>query len=93
MENISELLKPELLILIPTCWGLGFMLKAVRCINNQLIPLVLWICACGLAALWIISTQCEAGLASKVFAAITQGTVSWLVAWLSYDLWIKDLGE
>ena len=87
-------IKPELLILIPVCWGIGMVLKATT-LSNRWIPLILAVCNVVLASIWVLG---EANLTNwqsvllALFAAFTQGIFIWLVAWLSYEQGIKRLG-
>lgn len=85
--NIQDYIKPELLILVPSCWGLGLMLKSTP-INNQWIPLVLGIFSVCMACLWVFSTVVEP-VTMGVFVAVTQGIICWAAAWLSFDKAIK----
>ena len=88
--NIQDFIRPELLVLIPVCWGLGLMLKSTP-INNRWIPLILGVCSIMLAILYIIAAGGES-IATGIFSGFTQGVVCWLAAWLSYEKIIKKSG-
>lgn len=89
--NIQDFIRPELLILIPVCWGIGLMLKSTP-VNNQWIPAVLCLCSVLLACLYVFSSANEAP-PEGIFAGVTQGVLCWLVAWQSYDRIIKPGGN
>lgn len=85
--DIQNYIMPELLILIPVCWGFGLMIKSTP-LNNQWIPLVLGALCVSLSALWVFASSRD-NIAMGFFIGITQGVLCWLVAWLSYDKLIK----
>lgn len=85
--NIQDFIRPELLVLIPVCWGIGLAIKSTP-INNQWIPALLCLCSVLLASLYVFSTATETTLMG-VFVGVTQGIICWLVAWQSYDKIIK----
>lgn len=89
--NIQEFIRPELLILIPVCWGIGLMLKSTP-FNNQWIPAMLCLSCILMSSLYIFATAADT-LAMNIFAGITQGVICWLVAWQSYDKLIKPKGK
>lgn len=89
--NIQDFIRPELLVLIPVCWGIGLMLKSTP-VNNQWIPAALCLCSVLLACLYVFSTATETP-STGIFAGVTQGVIIWLVAWQSYDKIIKPNGE
>jgi hypothetical protein len=88
--NIMDYVKPELLILIPTCWGIGMVLKATS-LNNQAIPGILCLCSVALAGLYV-AAQSGGNLPMAIFTGITQGVIAWLVAWVTYEKGIKMIG-
>lgn len=80
MRNIAfeEYIKPELLILIPVLYIIGFGLKKSK-ISDSLIPLILGITSIILSALWVLSTSDIYTLKdvyNALFISITQGTLS-----------------
>lgn len=85
--NIQDYIKPELLILIPTCWGIGLMIKSTP-LNNQWIPLVLALFSVSMSCLWVFAAVTQS-VAMGVFMGVTQGILCWLAAWLTYDKAIK----
>ena len=72
---LIDYIKPELLILIPTLWLLGEIVKKTQ-IKKALIPLIVGISGICLAGLYVFSTmpsfslQCVLG---AIFARLTQG--------------------
>ena len=92
--NALDFLKPELLILIPVCWGIGMVVKATQ-IDNKWIPLILAVCSVLLAGVWVVGNMDYTGWQSVLTAAfmgVTQGVAAWLIAWLTYEKGIKMIG-
>jgi len=90
--NILSYVKPELLVVIFVLWGLGLMIKASK-IENRFIPI--WLCMISLAValIWVYATTeitTSQQLAMAIFTAIVQGVIIWLIAWLTYDKFIKS---
>lgn len=76
--NFEELIKPELLILIPVLYLVGIGLKKSRLTDN-LIPLVLGGISIVLSAARVIATSDISTLkdvASAMFVSVTQGILS-----------------
>lgn len=86
--NIQDYIMPQLLILIPVCWGIGLMLKSTP-LNNQWIPAILCLCSVLLSCLWVFASIAEP-VSLGVFTGVTQGVICWLAAWLSYEKAIKS---
>ncbi len=70
MEQISEFIKPELLILIPISYFVGMGLKKSN-VKDAFIPAILGACGVLLAGLYVCGT--EGFSMFSVFTAITQG--------------------
>lgn len=75
--NFEEYIKPELLILIPVLYLIGYAIKKST-IKDKFIPLILGAISVLLSALWIfanapITTGAE--IATAIFTAITQGVL------------------
>ena len=85
--NIQDYIRPELLILVPVCWGIGLMLKSTP-LSNQWIPLILALCSILLSGLYVYASATET-LAMGVFVGVTQGMLCWVASWLSYEKVIK----
>lgn len=87
LDILSEYIQPQLLILVPMLWGIGMAVKRSS-IKNKYIPLILLVSACLVSALHLGSlqpmfdVQC---VMSWLFASVTQGSVIWLTAWVSYE--------
>lgn len=89
--NIQDYILSGLLILIPSCWGIGLMLKSVPRFNNQWIPPILCAFSVAMSCLWVFASVAEP-VAMNIFTGITQGVLCWLVAWLTYEKGIKKIG-
>lgn len=92
MELIQQYIEPQLLILIPMLWGIGMAVKKSS-IQNRFIPLILLISSCCVSMLHLTSTKVildPQSLAACLFAAITQGSVIWLCAWVGYEKFLHD---
>ena len=76
--NFEELIKPELLILIPVLYVVGIGLKKSK-LSDTLIPLILGGIAIVLSAAWVIATSDVSTLkdiAYALFISVTQGILS-----------------
>ena len=91
METIEilKLLRPELAILIPVCWGLGMLLKSIKVLPNKFIPLMLCMSSVLLTLLYIFGIDEKIGLCFKLFTVLTQGVGYWAIAWVSHEKFIK----
>lgn len=57
LSNISEFIKPELLVLVAVLYILGIIFKNASFFPNNKIPLVLVDIGIFLAATWVLSTS------------------------------------
>ena len=76
--DLKELIKPELLILIPVLYVVGIGLKKSK-LSDTLIPLILGGIAIVLSAVWVIATSNISTLkdvAYALFISVTQGILS-----------------
>jgi len=76
--DLKELIKPELLILIPVLYVVGIGLKKSK-LSDTLIPLILGGIAIVLSSAWVIATSDISTLrdiASALFISVTQGILS-----------------
>ena len=76
--DLKELIKPELLILIPVLYVVGIGLKK-RKLSDTLIPLILGGIAIILSSAWVIATSDISTLkdvAYALFISVTQGILS-----------------
>ena len=76
MEGIEELIRPELLVLIPVLYFLELGLKKLAAFEDRWIPLALGAVGIVLALVYLIATQpVSTGqeIAMLLFAGITQG--------------------
>ncbi len=92
IETITEYIDPQLFIVVPMLWGIGMAVKRSK-IENRFIPLILLLCSCSVVLLYLTSTKFifDVGqITACVFAAITQGSVIWLRAWLRYEKFLKE---
>lgn len=77
MENISEYIKPELLVLIPVLYFIGMAIKK-SAIADKLIPWLLGGAGVVLCGIWVFANCTFANTAdilTAVFTAITQGVL------------------
>ena len=92
MNDILNYLKPELLVLIPVCWGIGLVLKSTKIPRaDASIPAALAATAVALATLYLFGEGMIPNVALGIFAGVTQGIIAWLMAWVSYEKGIKTL--
>jgi hypothetical protein len=86
IENVAEFIDPSLAILVPCLWGVGMAVKKSP-LDNKYIPLILFFVSNILARVKILpGVGCSrVELAPPIFAAVTQGSVAWLTAWLGYE--------
>lgn len=76
MEAIQEMIRPELLVLIPVLYFIGMAVKKSAAILDKFIPAILGIVGIFLATVYVISTTATingAEIAQAVFAGVTQG--------------------
>ena len=76
--DITQYIKPELLVLIPVCLIIGLAIKHTEAVSNKYIPAINGIVAIVLAAIWIVSTTTcvdAQSVASAIFIAIVQGVL------------------
>lgn len=72
----KDAVRPELLVLIPVLYAIGYALKKAETVKDKHIPVALGCIGIALAALWIIGTTTLADpqdIILAIFAAITQG--------------------
>ena len=83
MEQITNYVKPELIVVAVALYFIGMALKQAQSVKDKYIPLLLGGVSIVLCAIWVLATS-EIGngqqVAMAVFTAITQGI---LVAGLS----------
>ena len=95
MELIREYIDPQLFIVVPMLWCIGMALRKSMLKNNY-IPIVLLICSCRAALLYLTGAKPVLNaqqLRARVFAGITQGSVIWLFSWITYEKMLKDKEE
>ncbi len=93
---IADYLKPELLVLIPVCWGLGLILKSWPGFADKAIPPVMGVSSVAMAAMWVFAQSPIGGYQDALmalFTAIAQGVIASLLANLGYDKVIQPLGS
>lgn len=76
MEMIQNMIRPELLVLIPVLYFVGLGLKKSSAIADKHIPLILGGAGVALALIYVIATTPpDSGVEflSSLFAGITQG--------------------
>ncbi len=75
MEDVTNYIKPELLVLVPVLYIAGVLLKRYP-IPDRLIPLILGGASILLSCVWILATSEIASYRSilnGIFVAVTQG--------------------
>ncbi len=68
MEEFKQFISPELLILVPVLYIIGFGVKKTKLIPDKFIPIVLGACGIVLSCLWVHDFSFVG-----IFTAITQG--------------------
>lgn len=91
IEALKELVKPELAILIPVMWAIGYAIKNTQKIDDKYIPIILGVVSILLTALGLLATV-ESNLVTLLFAAITQGIIIAAVAVYGNQL-IKQMSK
>lgn len=87
--NLLGSLQPELAILIPVCWGVGYVVKSSK-IKNKYIPLILSIFSVVMAGLYTFAVHGATDVLMSIFLSIAQGIAYWIIAWVSYEKIIKN---
>lgn len=87
--NLLDILKPELLVLIPVCWGFGMLVKSIKAIPNRYIPFILVTISVLFTTLYILGTGFPGNIYLLIFTILTQGIGYWAVAWAFYEKFIK----
>lgn len=91
IEALKELVKPELAILIPVMWAIGYAIKNTQKIDDKYIPIILGVVSILLTTLGLLATV-ESDLVTLLFAAITQGIIIAAVAVYGNQL-IKQMSK
>ena len=76
--EVMDFVKPELLILIPVLYIIGYGIKKSKIPNNR-IPMILGIVSVILSAMWVVSTSEIRGwrdMLHAIFTSITQGILT-----------------
>ena len=77
-EIIKEMIKPELLILIPVLYFIGVAIRESEKIKNEYIPILIGIIGVAIAMVYVLATEpigTGQGILLAVFTAITQGVL------------------
>lgn len=77
---IMEYIRPELLILIPFLWGIGWLMKNSNKVLDWVIPIVLFVLGMIFAPLWIAIVLNEGFSSAVILYGIVQGGLVGLVA-------------
>lgn len=78
MEQITNYIQPELLILIPVLYFIGIGAKKTSLIADKLIPIVLGAAGIVLATIYVLAVNDVSGwqqVMTAIFTAITQGVL------------------
>lgn len=77
--DIINLIKPELLILVPIIIFIGFIIKKSKIIKTNYIPIILAIISIMLSSIYVVATSTDVitynGILITIFTAITQGLI------------------
>lgn len=76
VELVKELIKPEMLIMIPVLYLIGIGVKNTTLIKDNYIPIALGFIGIVLAFIWLMATSSIKGqqeIFAVIFVAITQG--------------------
>lgn len=79
MEQITNYIQPELLILIPVLYFIGIGVKKTSLISDRLIPIVLGAVGIVLATIYVLAVNDVTGwqqVMTAIFTAITQGILA-----------------
>ncbi len=79
MDVFKEMIKPELLVLIPVLYFIGMAVKQTNKIKNEFIPVTLGIIGIVISAIWIfanVEVYSAKEILMGIFAAITQGVLT-----------------
>ena len=74
--QITEYIKPELLVLIPVLYAIGYGIKKTKNISNKYIPLILGAIGIVFCTFYVLATSDIAGYKSVlycIFTVIVQG--------------------
>lgn len=71
-NSVKELIRPELLCLVPVLYLIGVWMKKSSHVKDKNIPLILGVLGVALAAMWSIASG-EVGALNIIFTSITQG--------------------
>ncbi len=78
MNELKDLIRPELLILVPVLYFLGIIFKKSEKVNNKFIPLILGLCGIVIATIYCLATTDINGyksILSIIFSSFTQGVL------------------
>jgi hypothetical protein len=89
ISDVMKLIRPELLIVIPFCWGFGMFLKSIKEFPNRFIPATLCLFSIILTTLFILGEHADVDRYIKVFTILTQSIALWAMSWISYEKYIK----
>ena len=96
MEQITEFIRPELLVLVPVLNFIGLGIKHSEKITNNLIPLLLGLFGVALAMLWVLGGMEFTGWRTALtaaFTAIVQGVLCAGCAVYVNQLWKQAKGN
>ena len=83
INTVKEYIEPELIILIPVLFAIGYAIRKNEKIDSRNIPLVLGLIGVVLAALWVVANMSAfsmQGVLIAIFTAIVQGILVAAVA-------------
>ena len=89
INTVKEYIEPELIILIPVLFAIGYAIRKNEKIDSRNIPLVLGLIGVILAALWVVANMSAftmQGVLIAIFTAIVQGILVAAVAVYTNEL-------
>lgn len=76
MDQFTQFVKPELLILVPVLYFIGMWMKNAETIKNKWIPVILGVIGTIMSVLWVIANTVFSSyrdVLMGIFVAVTQG--------------------
>jgi len=75
MAILQDLVRPELLILVPFCWLVGQFIRKGEMVVNKYIPSVLWIVAIVFSFLYLaVMLEVDLNIQQIIVSSILNGT-------------------
>ncbi len=95
MEQITNYIQPELLVLIPVLYFIGIGMKKTTLVADKLIPVVLGAAGIVLAIIYVLSVNEVTGwqqVLTAIFTAVTQGILAAGASVYCNQIWKQATG-